>query len=110
VLLETYVYGNQLLWKIYSTSDGRAVDWSTSGPMNVVEAPEPLYRENSDLPSGEIEQVDYEADGMDVTVTRTVTRDGGVIHQDTFRTHYLPWRAIYEFGPGTSLPPDARTE
>lgn len=110
VLLETYIYGNQLLWKIYSTSDGREVRWETSGPMNVVEAPEPLYRENADLPSGEIKQVDYEADGMDVTVTRTVTRGGEAIHQDTFRTHYLPWRAIYEYGPGTALPEGARTE
>ncbi len=110
MLLETYIYGNQLLWKIYSTSDGREVQWQPSGPMNVVEAPEPLYRENGDLPSGEIKQVDYEADGMDVTVTRTVTRDGAVIHQDTFRTHYLPWRAIYEYGPGTPLPEGAHTE
>jgi hypothetical protein len=36
-----------------------------------------------------------------------VTRNGVVIHQDTFNTHYLPWRAIYEFGPGTELPPGA---
>ena len=110
LLIETYIYGNQLLWKFYSTSDGRTVDWTTSGPMNVIEAPEPLYRENPDLPSGEIKQVDYEADGMDVTVTRTVSRGGAVIHQDTFRTHYLPWRAIYEYGPGTALPEGARTE
>jgi len=47
---------------------------------------------------------------MDVTVTRTVTRDGVVIHDDVIRTHYLPWRAIYEYGPGTELPDDANTE
>jgi vancomycin resistance protein YoaR len=110
ILLETYIYGNQLLWKIYSTSDGRQVTWQSSGPTNVVEAQEPLYRENGDLPSGEIKQVDYEADGMDVTVTRTVTRGDATVHQDTFRTHYLPWRAIYEYGPGSSLPEGARTE
>jgi hypothetical protein len=59
------------------------------------------------LEPGEIKQVDYAADGADVVVTRTVTRDGTVIHQDRFSTHYLPWRAIYEFGPGTELPPGA---
>lgn len=110
LLMETYIYGNQLLWKFYSTSDGRQVDWTSSGPMNVVDHPEALYRENADLASGEIKQVDYAADGMDVTVTRTVTRDGQVIHSDTFRTHYMPWRAIYEYGPGTPLPEGARTE
>ena len=110
LLLETYLYGNQLLWKFYSTSDGRTVSWTTTGPRNVVEAPESLYKENDELDEGEIEQVDWEADGMDVTVTRTVTRDAVVIHDDVIRTHYLPWRAIYEYGPGTELPDDAKTE
>ncbi|MEW6566653.1 MAG: VanW family protein [Chloroflexota bacterium] len=110
LLMETYIYGTQLLWKFYSTSDGRQVQWTTTGLRNVVEAPEPLYRENPDLERGEIKQVDYQADGADITVTRTVTRGGEVIHQDTFRTRYLPWRAIYEYGPGTELPPGAKTE
>jgi vancomycin resistance protein YoaR len=110
LLSETYVYGHQLLWKFYSTSDGRTVAWSSSGPKNVVEAPKPLYKENEDLDKGEIEQVDYEADGMDVVVTRTVERDGQVVHDDVIRTHYLPWRAIYEYGPGTDLPKGAKTE
>jgi vancomycin resistance protein YoaR len=109
LLLETYVYGNQLLWKFYSTSDGRDVDWS-SNEGNQVEAPDPLYRENEELEEGEIEQIDYEADGLDVTVYRTVMRSGEVLHEDVIRTHYLPWRAIYEYGPGTELPEDAKTE
>lgn len=111
LLLETYIYGNQQLqWKFYSTSDGRSMNWTSSGARNVIEAPEPLYKENPDLEEGEIEQVDFEADGMDVVVTRTVTRDGEVLHEDVIRTHYLPWRAIYEFGPGTDLPDDANVE
>ncbi|MGH2606261.1 MAG: VanW family protein, partial [Anaerolineales bacterium] len=111
LLMETYTYGNsQLQWKFYSTSDGRAVQWSSSGPLNVKEAPEPLYEENPELPEGKIEQVDFEADGMDVVVYRTVMRDGSVLHEDTIRTHYLPWRAIYEFGPGTELPDGAIVE
>lgn len=111
LLLETYMYGNrQLQWKFYSTDDGRSVNWTSSGPRNVIEAPEPLYKENDELDEGEIEQVDFEADGMDVVVTRTVTRQGETIHDDVFRTHYLPWRAIYEFGPGTDLPDDANVE
>jgi vancomycin resistance protein YoaR len=107
LLMETYIYGNQLLWKFYSTSDGREVDWSSSGATDVVEHPEALYRENPDLDQGEIKQVDWAADGANVVVTRSVTRDGTIIHQDTINTHYLPWRAIYEFGPGTELPEGA---
>ncbi|MCJ7512046.1 MAG: VanW family protein [Anaerolineales bacterium] len=110
LLMETYLYGEQLLWKFYSTSDGRGVEWSSSGPNNVEEAPKPLYRENEDLKKGKIKQVDYEADGMDIAVYRTVTRQGEALYQDTIKTHYLPWRAIYEFGPGTQLPDDVEVE
>jgi vancomycin resistance protein YoaR len=109
LLLETYVYGNQLLWKFYSTSDGRSVTW-TRDIDNEVEAPDPLYKENRDLDKGEIEQVDWEADGMDVVIDRTVELGGETLFEDTFKTHYLPWRAVYEYGPGTELPRDAKTE
>ncbi|MBM3121754.1 MAG: hypothetical protein FJZ97_06165 [Chloroflexi bacterium] len=110
LLMETYLYGTTLEWKFYSAMDGRVVSWETSGARNVVEAPEPLYKENDDLPEGKIKQVDWEADGADVTVTRSVLRDGQVLHKDVIRTHYLPWRAIYEYGPGTELPEGAKTE
>jgi hypothetical protein len=30
--------------------------------------------------------------------------------QDEFVTHYVPWRAVYEYGPGTKLPKDARED
>ncbi|MCE1252127.1 MAG: VanW family protein [Anaerolineae bacterium] len=108
LLMETYVnptYGT-LIWKFYGTKDGRTVDWTTSGPTNIVEHPKALYRENSELPAGEVKQMDYAADGADVSVQRTVHRNGEIIHQDTFNTHYEPWQAIYEYGPGTEgMPP-----
>jgi vancomycin resistance protein YoaR len=110
LLMETYVYGSTLEWKFYSTKDGRAVTWNSTGPTDVVNAPEPLYKENSDLPEGKIKQVDWAADGANVVVTRTVTRNGEVLHHDVIKTHYLPWRAIYEYGPGTKLPKGAKTE
>jgi len=109
LLLETYIYGNQLIWKFYSTSDGRQVEW-TKEEANKVDAPEPLYKENPDLPKDEIRQVDWEADGLDVYIERLVIRDGETLFQDKFETHYLPWRAIYEYGPGTKLPKDAKME
>jgi vancomycin resistance protein YoaR len=109
LLMETYIVGNRLIWKFYSSDDGRQVEWS-SRQSNPVEPPEPLYRENPDLEKGEIRQVDWEAEGLDVTVTRTVRRGGQVLYEDVFQTHYLPWRAIYEYGPGTELPEGAQRD
>jgi vancomycin resistance protein YoaR len=114
LLMETYFYpsAQQLQWKFYSTSDGRTVE--TSGPVveNVIPAPEPLYEENAELPTGEIKQVDFSADGADVTVTRVVTRDGVQVNtgERPLRTKYQPWRAIYQYGPGTpNIPTPAPT-
>ncbi len=106
LLMETYVNpaASSITWKFYSTSDGRKVSWDTTGPVNTVPAPDPIYKENPDLPKGKIVQTDYAADGADVTVTRTVTRDGNVIIDDTIKTHYEPWAAVYEYGPGTDNP------
>ena len=101
LLMETYMGNFSLTWKFYSTKDGRSVEWQTSGLTNIVEAPEPLYRENPELEKDEIKQVDYEADGAFIRVDRTVYKDGNVYFTDVTSTQYRPWQAIFEYGPGT---------
>jgi vancomycin resistance protein YoaR len=103
LLMETYVNpsNSSITWKFYSTSDGRKVEWDTTGPTNTVEPPEPLYKENPDLPKGEIKQVDWASQGADVNVTRSVYRNGNLYFSDNFATHYQAWQAKYEYGPGT---------
>jgi hypothetical protein len=107
--METYVNeaARSLTWKFYSTSDGRTVEWSTTGLTDKEKPPFPVYEENDELKKGKIKQVDWAVDGATVVVTRTVTRDGEKIYQDTFRTKYEPWGAVCEYGPGTKdYPPE----
>jgi vancomycin resistance protein YoaR len=106
LLMETEVNvpARTITWKIYSTSDGRSVTWETTGPQNTVPAPEPVFEENPDLASNEMKQVDYAAEGADVVVTRTVWRGGQIYFSDEFRTHYEPWAAVCQFGPGSDSP------
>lgn len=110
LLMETYMGQSSLTWKFYSTKDGRTVNWETTGPTNVIPAPEPLYRENPDLEKGEIDQVDYAADGAEIYVTRTVYKDDRVHFSDSFYTKFQPWRAIFEYGPGTEDIPESETD
>ena len=110
LLMETYMGQSSLTWKFYSTKDGRRVNWETTGPTNVIPAPEPLYRENPDLDKGEIDQVDFAADGAEIYVTRTVYKDDRVHFSDSFYTKFQPWRAIYEYGPGTEDIPESDTD
>ena len=102
LLMETYMGDYySLTWKFYSTSDNRRVDYQTSGPTNIIKAPEPLYRLNPDLAEGEIKKVDYAADGAYIRVDRDVYRNGEFYFEDNFITQYQPWQAVYEYGPGT---------
>ena len=52
-----------------------------------------------------IGQVDWAADGADIQVNRIVYDKDGKIHfVDKFQTHYEPWRAVCEYGPGIDDP------
>ena len=94
LLMETYVGSSSLTWKFYSTSDGRTVDWSTTGLTNKTDPPEPVYVENSDLSKGEVKQVDWAVEGATVVVSRSVYRGDTIIDDDVFSTQYMPWKAV----------------
>ncbi len=106
ILMETYVdvSARTLTWKLYSTSDGRSVTWKTTGPSNVVPAPAPLFEENPEMKAEQIKQIDHAAQGADVNVSRIVWRAGQIYFSDQFQTHYQPWQAVCEYGPGTEDP------
>jgi vancomycin resistance protein YoaR len=109
LLMETYVdvAARRLTWKFYSTSDGRQVDWSTTGLQDRIKPPYPVYEESDDLNKGQIKQVDWAVEGASVTVSRTVTRGGSVLFEDTFATTYVPWASVCQYGPGTKdYPPE----
>jgi vancomycin resistance protein YoaR len=110
LLMEVYVNkaASRITWKFYSTSDGRTTSVSPANVQNVVPAPEPKYEEDPTLAAGVIKQVDYAAEGADVTVTRVVMRGGAQINsgEGPLTTHYEPWRAVFDYGPGTEgMPP-----
>src|SRR5689334_1984269 len=104
ILMETYMGSGSLTWKFYSTPDGRSVTYDTTGPTNVTPAPAPLYEENPELKKNEMKQVDWAANGADVTVNRTVWKNNAVYFQDTVTTHYEPWQAICQYGPDSKNP------
>jgi vancomycin resistance protein YoaR len=99
---------SRLTWRFYSTSDGRQVTVSEPTVQNVVPAPDPLYEEDASLAAGQVKQVDYAAEGADVSVVRTIVRDGVQVNagERAMTTHYQPWRAVFNYGPGTpGMPP-----
>ena len=106
LLMETYFSSQSqtLTWKFYSTSTGRTVQWDTTGPQNIVAPPPPLLQLNNDLGPNEFKQVDWKAEGADVTVNRTVLIGDKIHFVDKFITNYQPWADICEYGSGVDDP------
>jgi vancomycin resistance protein YoaR len=106
ILMETYVNVNArtLTWKFYSTKDGRSMTWDTTGRSTWSPRRHLSIEENLELKKNEMKQVDWAANGADVTVTRTVYQNGNVLFQDRVVTHYEPWRAVCEYGPDSKNP------
>jgi len=72
---------------IYGVPDGRKVSFSKPIIKNVVKAKD-LTIYTTEIPPGTQKRVEFPHDGMDVWVTRTVTRDGEVIHKETYFSDY----------------------
>ncbi|HZY45365.1 MAG TPA: VanW family protein [Anaerolineae bacterium] len=102
LLIETYSNNvtGKLTFKFYSTSDGRSVNVSAPVTENVVPHGPDIFEDDPTLAVGTKKQVDYAVDGADVTVKRTVTRNGSIVSEDTVFTRYLPWQAVYKVGTG----------
>ena len=106
ILMETdYNSANySLTWKLYSTSDGRTVNATFSGPTNILPALPPQINFNPDAESGSVNHVDYAAEGADITINRVVMKGGGVFFTDNFITNYQPWADVCEYGPDVKNP------
>lgn len=100
ILIQAYGSGTTLYVDIYGTSDGRVATVSKPTISNTSPAPAPLYQDDPTLPKGTTKQVDWAATGATVTFKRTVTRNGETLIDESFRSVYRPWQAVYLVGTG----------
>jgi vancomycin resistance protein YoaR len=89
-----------LTFKLYGTPDNREVEISEPVISGVTPPPAALYQDDPSLPKGVVKQIDWSAWGSNVYFTRTVTRDGKTLYEDTFSSIYRPWQAVFLVGTG----------
>ncbi|MGQ9518086.1 MAG: VanW family protein [Anaerolineae bacterium] len=82
------------------TDTGRTVEMEGPFTENVIHPEPPEYREDPSLPAGTVKQVEWQRDGVDVTVKRIVRQGDTIIHRDVFFSRYRPWRAVFLVGTG----------
>ncbi len=102
LLIQSYVdqEAGTLTFRFYGTPTDRQV--AVEGPLidEVTSPGAPEYQQDPTLPKGTMKQVEWPKEGAKVTVRRTVTQNGLIIHQDEFVSRYRPWRAVYLVGTG----------
>lgn len=87
ILIKSHADNDSVRFVIYGTPDGRKVTYYTSDWYDIVKKTEKRVK-TDELYVGETRVKDYGQDGRSCHVVRTVTRDGKVIHKDTFYSTY----------------------
>lgn len=85
---------------IYGTSDGRRVVLGDVVVSNIKPAPEPLYQDDPSLATGTTKQVDFAAAGATAVFTRKVYRGSELLIDESFKSNFRPWQAVYLVGKG----------
>ncbi|HVL22564.1 MAG TPA: VanW family protein [Thermomicrobiales bacterium] len=86
---------------LYGTPPGWDVEISQPTVSDPIEPDPPKDRVDQRLKKGERRMVQTASPGYDVSVDRTVTKDGEVVSQRTFYSAYQPQQEIWAVGPGT---------
>jgi vancomycin resistance protein YoaR len=87
ILIRSFNSYGVVRFDIYGVPDGRTVSFSKPTVKNVVRATDSTVY-TTDLAPGTKKRIEFPHDAMDVWVTRTVTRDGIVIHKETIFSDY----------------------
>lgn len=97
ILIQTILnMGEQkLTFELYGTSDGRTTTLSNPVITSQTLPPPPIYQDDPTLPKGEEKRIDTAHPGATVYFTRKVERGGKELIDETFRSNYIPWAAVY---------------
>ncbi|MDO8576986.1 MAG: VanW family protein [Candidatus Daviesbacteria bacterium] len=98
ILIQAYISGITLYVDLYGTPDGREVNLTRPVVTNQTPPPPDLRQDDPTLPKGTVKQVDWSAWGATVTFKRIVTRNGETIMNETWKSFFKPWQAIYLVG------------
>jgi vancomycin resistance protein YoaR len=109
LLIETEIEegSHRLVFRFYSTDDGRKVERDEPEIGDRIAPGPPMYQLDETLAQGTVTQWQSAVNGLTVTVGRRVLdAEGNVLYNDTFVSKYSPRRASYHYGPGYE-PPEA---
>ena len=112
LLIETEVEdeAHRLVFRFYSTGDGRRVEKDEPVVSGEAEPGPPIYQLDEELEPGTVIKWQSAVGGLTATVERRVyDAEGNLLYHNVFVSKYAPRRAAYHYGPGYE-PPEEETE
>lgn len=114
LLLQTKINGDELIFELWGTSDGRKVEITKPKIYNLVSPGPTKIIETDDLPPGEKKCTERAHTGADAEFSRTITFANGESKTEVWKSHYVPWSAVCLIGktpapPSEEAPPASET-
>ena len=111
LLIETKIEetAHRLLFRFYSTSDGRSVEKEGPEISDKTEPGPPIYQLDEELARDTVIKWQSAHGGLTATIKRRVyDAEGNLLYDDDIVSKYAPQRAAYHYGPGYE-PPEEET-
>ncbi len=107
LLIETEVEEttHRLIFRFYSTDDGRKVEMEGPEISDKTEPGPPIYQLHEEMAAGTVIKWQSAVSGLTATIVRRVYDGaGGLLYNDVIVSKYAPRRAAYHYGPGYEPP------
>ncbi len=85
----------EMSFYIFGTKDGRKVEISEPQLTGYIPAPAAVYVDDPTMKEGEVKQIDFSANGITSTFTRKVLKGEETLINETYKSTYSPWKAVY---------------
>jgi vancomycin resistance protein YoaR len=98
ILIQTHIYGDDLVFEFWGTHDGREVYQSDSRIYNITSPPALKEVPTTELEVGERKCTESAHPGADAEFDYKVTYPDGEVMEETFFSHYRAWGAVCMVG------------
>ena len=95
LLFITRIEGNQAVFELYGTKDGRSVATTEPVVYNIVSPGEPRIIYTDELEPGVRRKVESAHAGAEADFTYTVTYLNGEVKEEVFHSRYVPWKETW---------------
>jgi len=104
VLIQTRIEGDDLIFDLWGTKDGRQFEATKPVIYNIVKPPPTKIIETTDLAEGVRKCTESAHAGADAYFDYSVTYPDGETKKTRFSSHYVPWQAVCLVGAKKAAP------